>query len=340
MAGGEWQGVLEPLLVSAGLRASIVSVSALEGGVSSDIVRVALSDGLTVCAKRALPRLKVASVWEAPLERNHYEAAWLRRAGALAPGIAPRVLAEDRARGVILLEYLPPDDYLLWKTELLGGRFEPGVAERVASCLARVHSATWDDNAVAAEFATDAMFDALRIAPYLRTLAERTPDLSHEILSVAEETAATHCALVHGDVSPKNILISRRDGHPVLLDAECAWFGDPAFDAAFCLNHLLLKATHVRSLRAQLLAAAASFLAVWLAGLPEAARRSAEGRVVRLLPCLLLARIDGKSPVEYLDKAKRSVVRTVARPMIAQAPVAGDELFSRFAQALDRQDAA
>lgn len=327
----EWRDLLQPLLDEAGLQAPITGMAALAGGVSSDIVRVELANGVVVCAKRALARLKVASIWEAPLERNHYEAAWLRLAGAIEPDIAPRVLAEGG--GVILLEYLAPDEFLLWKAELLAGRCDVTIAEKVAASLARVHSATWGDAAVAAAFATDAMFEALRIAPYLRTLAERTPDLADGILAVAAETAATHCALVHGDVSPKNILVARRDGRPVLVDAECAWYGDPAFDAAFCINHLLLKAAHLSAQRAALIDAAARFLATWRMGLPAGAQGAGERRVARLLPCLMLARIDGKSPVEYLSEAEREAVRRIARPLIAAPPACGDELFSRFVRA-------
>src|SRR5690606_12967762 len=105
-------------------------------------------------------------------------------------------------------------------------------------------------------------------------------------------------ALVHGDVSPKNILVSKRDGHPILLDAECAWYGDPAFDAAFCLNHLLLKSVHVPAIRSALHAQAAVFAATWLDHFPPALRGGLEARAAALLPCLMLARVDGKSPVE------------------------------------------
>jgi hypothetical protein len=164
------------------------------------------------------------------------------------------------------------------------------------------------------------MFDAQRLDPYLRTLAKRTPDLAGQILSVLEQTATTKLALVHGDVSPKNILVSRDDGHPVLLDAECAWFGDPAFDAAFCLNHLLLKAVHLPQIRPELLGAAEVFYNTWIDGLPADAQSAVTTRLAALLPCLMLARIDGKSPVEYLSEANRGLVRTIARPLIKDVP--------------------
>ena len=313
-----WEAMLPALLAEAGFDAAGgFTVTSLTGGVSSDIVRVRLADGREVCAKRALAQLKVAAEWTAPLERNHYEADWLRRATAIVPGSAPSVLAEDRANGIVLLDYLPPEDYLLWKTELLAGRADPRVPGAVAEALGRIHAATLNDADVAAAFPTDHLIEALRLDPYLRHTASRHPDLASRILAVAETTARTKMALVHGDVSPKNILVAKADGHPVLLDAECAWYGDPAFDAAFCLNHLVLKSVHLPALRDELLRQAADFSATWLGHFPLSMRPAIDARVAALLPCLMLARIDGKSPVEYLDEANRQRVRNMAMPMIA-----------------------
>jgi aminoglycoside phosphotransferase (APT) family kinase protein len=319
MAGDDWQMVLPPLLREAGIAVSgPLVVEPLTGGVSSDIVRITLADGQRLCAKRALDRLKVASDWRAPRERNHYEAAWLRTAGAIVPGVAPAVIGEDEARGIVLLDYLPPEDYRLWKSELLAGRADPATPVAVGDALGRIHAATLGDPRVAAAFPTDALFDALRLDPYLRTLAARQPGLAKPILACLAETAATRMALVHGDASPKNILVSKADGHPVLLDAECAWYGDPAFDAAFCLNHLLLKAVHVTAIRAALLAQALALFAAWLGHFPAGLRRAAERRTATLLPCLMLARVDGKSPVEYLDGNEQQTVRDIAMPLVAQ----------------------
>lgn len=102
-----WRAVLAPLLAEAGISAAIEAIRPLTGGVSSDIVQIVLDDGRSLCAKRALPTLKVASVWEAPVERNHFEIAWLKLAGSIVPGAAPMVLGEDRSNGVALLEFLP-----------------------------------------------------------------------------------------------------------------------------------------------------------------------------------------------------------------------------------------
>ena len=329
MADESWEALLPQMLASAGAAApGKLGIEPLAGGVSSDIVRVRLGSGRQFCAKRALPRLKVASDWQAPLERNHYEVAWLKRAGAIVPGLAPKVFAEDREHGIALLEYLPADEFVLWKTELLAGRADPGVAAAVADALGRIHAATLFDAAVAQEFPTDHLIDALRLDPYLRFTAGRHPALAEPILGVLADTASTKMALVHGDVSPKNILVARRDGHPVLLDAECAWYGDPAFDGAFCLNHLLLKAVHMPALAATLLRQAAQFAATWIGHFPADLQAGLEARTAALLPCLMLARVDGKSPVEYLDEQNRQRVRDIAIPLIRKPPHALAQVFA------------
>jgi len=319
MAADGWAALLPAMFASAGIEVSgTLRVEPLTGGVSSDIVRVTLPDGRAFCAKRALAQLKVAATWEAPLERNQYEIAWLRRAGSIVPGSAPAVIAEDRAHGIALLEYLPPADYTLWKSDLLSGKADPQVPVGVANALGRIHAATLNDATAAAEFPTDHLIDALRFDPYLRSIAERYPELATAILATMDRSRHTHLALVHGDVSPKNILLSVHDGHPVLLDAECAWYGDPAFDAAFCLNHLVLKSIHLPALRDTLVEQAAAFFSAWLSHFPAALQADIEARVAALLPCLMLARVDGKSPVEYLDEPARNTVRQLAIPLIRQ----------------------
>jgi aminoglycoside phosphotransferase (APT) family kinase protein len=319
MGSDSWEALLPAMFASAGIAVGgPLRVEPLTGGVSSDIVRVELPDGRQFCAKRALAQLKVAATWEAPLERNHYEIAWLRRAGSIVPGSAPRVIAEDREHGIALLEYLPPADYTLWKSDLLAGRADPDVPTRVADALGRIHAATINDATAAAEFPTDHLIAALRFEPYFRTIAERHPALSPQILAVMEQSQSTHLALVHGDVSPKNILVSVHDGHPVLLDAECAWYGDPAFDAAFCLNHVVLKLIHLPALAPILVGQAGGFARTWLAHFPPALQPEIEARTAALLPCLMLARVDGKSPVEYLANSARERVRQLAIPLIRQ----------------------
>ncbi len=303
-------------LRDAGLAApgETVAATALTGGVSSDIWKVELRSG-PVCVKRALPRLRVAQLWEAPVERNRYEWRWMRAAARIAPGSAPRVLAHDDA-GVFAMEYLDGARHPVWKDELRAGRADAAFARQVGERLARIHAATAGDARVAAEFATDASFHAIRLEPYLLATARRHADVAPQLERLAQRTAATREALVHGDVSPKNILVGTQG--PVFLDAECAWYGDPAFDLAFCLNHLLLKCLWVPQ-------AAEHFMACFdaLAGgyLSAYAPAGLEARAASLLPGLLLARVAGKSPVDYVTaEAQKSRVRSVARALLVSAP--------------------
>ena len=303
-------------LRAAGLAAAdeVPGASVLTGGVSSDIWKVALRSG-PVCVKRALPRLRVAQLWEAPVERNRYEWRWMQVAARIVPGSAPRVLAQDEA-GLFAMEYLDGERHPLWKGELRAGHADAAFARQVGERLARIHAATAGDAAIARDFATDAGFHAIRLEPYLLATARVHRDLAVPLQALAERTAATRAALVHGDVSPKNILVGPRG--PVFLDAECAWYGDPAFDLAFCLNHLLLKCLWVPEAAPRLLACFEALGAAYLQGY---APEGLEARAASLLPGLLLARVDGKSPVEYVtEEAQKARVRRVARALLATPP--------------------
>ena len=291
---------------------------ALTGGVSSDIWRIDLQTG-PIVVKRALAKLRVAADWQAPVSRNLYEARWMRRAAAAVPGCVPDLLGQDDASGALAMQYLPPERYRLWKTALRDGEANAGFAASVAGGLARIHARTAADPAVAADFPTDAIFYDIRLEPYLAATAAAHPDRADALRALIAATQANKCALVHGDISPKNILVGP-DG-PVFLDAECAWWGDPAFDLAFCLNHLLLKCLWTPAATAGFLACFAAMVSAYRAGITWEPPDATEARAARLLPGLLLARVDGKSPAEYITTdVQRGVVRRVARDLLA-APV-------------------
>jgi aminoglycoside phosphotransferase (APT) family kinase protein len=302
---------LRAFLVAHGLARPVDKIAwhALGGGVSSDIWRADLP-GRSLCIKRALARLRVKAPWYAPVERNATEWAWFETVGAICPRVVPKLLAHDPARGMFAMAYLPPDRYPLWKNRLLAGEVDRAFAAAAGDALGHIHAATAGDARIAARFCTDEAFHALRIEPYLLATAERHPDLRAQLRSLAERTAALHVALVHGDVSPKNILIGPEG--PVFLDAETAWYGDPAFDLAFCLNHLLLKAL-VRPEAADALEVSFSaFREAYRARLDWEPCAGLEARAASLLPALMLARVDGKSPVEYLNAAAQERVRAFA----------------------------
>ncbi len=290
----------------------------LTGGVSSDIWCIDLPAG-PVCVKRALAKLRVAADWRAPVDRNIYEARWMQQANAAVPGAAPALLGQDAESGLLAMQYLPPHDHPLWKSQLRDGHADPTFAAAVGDRLGRIHAATAAQPHLAEAFPTDTIFFDIRLEPYLVATARAHPDLAPQLDALVATTQAGKHALVHGDVSPKNILAGPHG--PVFLDAECAWWGDPAFDLAFCLNHLLLKCLWTPAARDGFMAC---FDALAAAYLPHAGWEPAadlERRAAHLLPGLFLARVDGKSPVEYITAdADRNRVRRVARALLRDPP--------------------
>ena len=286
----------------------------LTGGVSSDIWRIDAVGG-PVCAKRALPQLRVAARWLAPIERNRYEARWMEVADAAVPGSAPRVLGQHEALGVLVMSYLAPSQHRLWKEQLRQGLAEVATAQAVGRTLAGIHRYSAARAPLARQFDTDRIFFDIRLEPYLVATALKHPDLAPALHALVAQTQAHKHALVHGDVSPKNILVGA--GGPVLLDAECAWWGDPAFDLAFCLNHLLLKCLWAPRATAALLECFDALAQAYLEPVDWEPRAGLERRAAALLPGLLLARVDGKSPVEYLKtQAQHDSVRRAARALL------------------------
>lgn len=324
------QALMRMALLAPGEKARF---EALTGGVSSDIWRVDVGHDI-FCVKRALPRLRVAAQWQAPVERNAFEVAWLRAAARVVPGAVPPLRGHDAQSGLFAMDYLAPQQYPNWKAQLAAGRADGRVAAEVGDRLGRIHAATAGDAGVAERFASDAIFHAIRLEPYLAATARVHTDRAVALEQLLEVTASTRLALVHGDVSPKNLLIGPCG--PVFLDAECAWYGDPAFDLAFCLNHLLLKCLWVPRAAARFLACFDALRRGYRAHICWEPVESLEARCARLLPGLLLARVDGKSPVEYLTTDGKDRVRRFARAWLARATQDLTELSMRWQEGLPR----
>ena len=295
----------------------------LAGGVACDVWKVDGPRG-PVVVKRPLEKLRVAADWHAPVERSASEVGWLRLAREVDPGMVPEVLADFPALNAFVLRFLPGCP--VWKDELSAGRVDADFAARVGHGIARVHARTAGRAEVQARFPDPAMFRALRVDPFLRHVAEHNAAVAPPLRALADRLDAARIALVHGDVSPKNILVSA-DG-PAFLDAECAVYGDPAFDLAFCTTHLLLKAVWLN--RADLQAAAAAMVTAYAAMVDWESSQALLARAGELTAALLLARIEGKSPAPYLtDPLHRQAVRRQAMALLL-APRAIDDLVAHW----------
>ena len=289
------------------------SVRPLTGGVASDIAVVDLGD-CRVCVKFALQKLRVAVDWQAPLHRNAAEYAWLGVAAKVAPKGAVRLLGHSESQHGFAMEFLDGPDIYLWKSALLDEQPDRKEAARVASLLGRVHSTSTQSGFRKTAFRNRDDFRALRIEPYLSFTREAHPTLADTIRPLEDMLYASERVLVHGDASPKNIMF--RKNKAILLDAECASMGDASFDPAFCLNHLALKAVHLPTSRQRLLADIEAFWRAYAVHVTWENVDELEARVCALLPALMLARVDGKSPVEYLSDSERDIVRHISIPLI------------------------
>jgi aminoglycoside phosphotransferase (APT) family kinase protein len=275
----------------------------MSGGVSSEIYLVHDGDRKFV-VKRALPQLKVKDPWFADIGRNASERDYLACVDTMMPGVVPRIYFSCPDEGYFGMEYLD-ENFKNWKHLLLEGVCRTRHAELAGNILGEVHRRTSSGGALRAQFDTTKNFYELRVEPYLVTTGARHPALNSIFDAEARRIQTVRQALVHGDFSPKNILI--KGDRMALLDCEVAWYGDPVFDVAFLLNHLLLKSLYhapAASARDELVDA------FWRAYRQQYSQAGEmEQRLIPLLLMLLLARVDGKSPVEYLTEGKREFIR-------------------------------
>ena len=308
-------------------QAGSASVRELGGGVSNIVVRVDFpdpSDGVVI--KQSLPRLRVEQEWLADQARINRESAALRYLeGVLPPLALPSVVHNDPDNFLFVMT-AAPGQARTWKDDLLYGRVDAEMAAQVGRLLAGMHqhSAIPAETipSVLQEFADQHCFVQLRVDPYHRATAQAHPDLADAIEAEAQAMLGRRLCLVHGDYSPKNVMVFGKGGDPgaFLLDFEVVHLGNPVFDLAFMLNHLTLKAIHQPDLAPQFNAAGTAFWSAYCANAPTLSSDAIQLQrdSIRQMGVLLLARIDGKSPAEYITAgAQKSAARRLARIILA-----------------------
>ncbi len=308
-------------------------VRVLAGGVSNRTVRVERPGGEAWVLKQALAKLRVAGDWSSPPERSGREALGMRHLADLAPpGTIARFVFEDPEHHLLAMQAVP-EPHENWKTALLGGRVEDAHVRAFGSLLGTVHGrASERRSELEPVFADRSFFESLRVEPYYLFAADRVPTAAGFLRDLVEETRAARFTLVHGDFSPKNVLV-RRD-RLVLLDHEVIHFGDGAFDVGFALSHLLSKAHHVSYARGAFVRAAGLFWEAYAAAAAPVAWPGFEARATRHAIACLLARVDGRSPLEYLDESERGRQRQAALALVARPPGTTGDLGPRFVEAL------
>ncbi len=291
----------------------------LGGGISNLIVKAETPDGTWV-VKQPLAKLRVNQEWYADRNRILKEASCLRLIRRyIGQEYAPKVLFEDRTNLACLLE-CAPQGTKTWKEELLNGKVDSNVTRGVANFLSQFHLKTHGVVEISREFGDITNFLQLRIDSYLVALIPLYSNLSDQINEIITGLTSTRICLVHGDFSPKNILLLP-DGRLWVIDAEVAHYGNLAFDVAFCANHLIIKSVHMRS--NDYLNEARRF---WQLYWKEAEPLGERNFTVRVLGGLMLARVDGKSPIEYLDEPARSTIRKLSSRFVEKRVSDFDEI--------------
>jgi 5-methylthioribose kinase len=316
-----------------------IDISELSGGVSNGVLLVTLPrrDERFVL-KQARPRLRVKDEWLCPVERIWREVDVLETCGKLLQAQSaelgarnsgpfecclPQLLWEDRANYLYAMSAAPPE-HKTWKELLLAGEVQAaaGLAATCGQLLGQLHAASWGDAEIAGRLDDRTYFDQLRLDPYYRHVACAHPDLSPQIKGLLDSVWRRRRCLVHGDFSPKNLLVW--PGHVMLIDFEVGHYGDPAFDLGFFLTHLVLKSIWAGPRRTAYLRLATQFWTTYrqqlLPTISNSELADLELRTLGNLAGCMLARVDGKSPVDYLSAAQREAVRRLARNWLFEPP--------------------
>ena len=309
-------------------RPTDATAKALGGGVSNHVTEVSWPDA-RVIVKRPRANLAVDADWPADPARIHTEAAAARAYRRLldAAGVVdvtvPDVIDEDHDKHVAVFSSAPRR-YTTWKELLLAGTVDQSIAARLGTVLGIIHDRAAGDEALRATFRSNRSFEQLRLDPYHRATAAAHPGLAGDIEDERRRVASVNRTLVHGDFSPKNVLVDLDGVGPLwVIDFEVAHWGDPAFDLAFLANHLCIKALHRPAIHAEYLTAAKEAFAAYDAEVSW----DVEATAVRALGVLMLARIDGKSPVEYVTDANTAdTIRGVASHIMREEIERFDEV--------------
>lgn len=284
----------------------------LPGGVSCRTVWVKLGDRREWVIKQALTQLRTTAPWFSDPARITREALGLRwLAPILAPGSVPELIFLDESNDLLAMSAVPmPHEN--FKSLLLAGRIDLGLMQQAGGMLGTIHrTAAGLSPALPKDFADRRFYETLRLEPYYLYSASQCPESTGFIDELVRTTRARAITLVHGDYSPKNLLI--RDGRIVLLDHEVMHVGDPGFDVGFFMTHLVGKAIHLPHLRDAFFDAAGTFWRAYSAATAGAGLGDdLHPRCVRHTLGCMLARAIGRSPLEYLAPDSRRRLQSAA----------------------------
>jgi aminoglycoside phosphotransferase (APT) family kinase protein len=308
-------------------------VTVLAGGVSNRTVLVERSSGESWVIKQALEKLRVQVDWFSSPERIHREALGLRWLAQLAPaGTITPFIFEDHA-GHLLAMAAVPQPHQNWKSMLLRGELETAHVQQFAQLLGAIHrESAIKRSELEPVFGDRGFFETLRLEPYYEYAASQVPEAAPFYAALLTETRQINDTIVHGDYSPKNVLVYH--DQLILLDHEVIHFGDPGFDLGFALTHFISKAHHLPDHRAAFAEAARLTWRTYEETVGDQGWASElQPRAVRHTLACLMARVAGRSPLEYLNADERANQRRIVLEIMQDPPLTVDGLTQ---QVIDR----
>jgi len=303
----------------------------LDGGVSNRTIWVKREQGKDWILKQALEKLRVKVDWFSAPDRIHREAAGLRWFTQIIPDHVPEFIFEDNDDHILAMSAIP-QPHENWKTTLLNGQTSLNDAVSFGELLAKIHNAVDEHPSIATEFDDTKFFEELRIEPYYSYTATKVPSAEPMIQQLIDDTRQRQLALVHGDYSPKNVLIY--DDRLFILDYEVIHFGDPAFDVGFSLTHFLSKAHYLQEHRQAFIEMATVYWQAYHTLLSQRLSATIQLYVVRHTLACLLARVAGRSPLEYLDDTHRQRQQAIVIDLINNHIQTVPDLFGAFTERL------
>ena len=310
-------------LTNRGIISGPAEVEELTGGVSNVVLAVK-AGAKDLVLKQALPQLKVAAVWKADQRRAIVEANGMKLLHSITPDSVPDLVDFDPEEFTLTMERLPRE-CTVWKSDLLDGVIKPSIGADLGSILATWHNFGADNKVARDAYMEDSLFDQLRVTPFYRAVAKVNPPLDARIQELITEISTEKITLVHGDFSPKNIMISGSD-KPIVLDFEVMHTGNPVFDLGFVSAHLLCKYLRTEDLaqRSLLRETAIAFI--------NSYAQTCDIDVAKSLPhhvaVIALARVEGVSPVNYLDEGGKTRVQSVTKAALANPQITFEGLFA------------
>lgn len=274
----------------------------LKGGVSNKTVLFTREKGEQWVIKQALSKLRVAQDWYCGPERLKIEfegMKWLTE--VLPEGYVPQPVFYNEANHVLAMKAVPQSHDNL-KSLLFNGEIELEWISNLGNILGTIHMSGRDSVEAKSLFGDRSFFLTLRLEAYYQFTSNHLPQSKRFFDDLITKTLSIRQTVVHGDFSPKNILV--RNDKIILLDHEVMHYGDPAFDIGFCLCHFLSKANHFDSFRGKLIQAAHVFWKSYIKIYNDADKQVEKRAVCHTIGCLL-ARIKGRSPLEYLNEKKQ-----------------------------------